>query len=103
MIIMTKKEILFLADFLREENIEEYCFCFFEYEQEREDEDEDEKIIRTIYFYNNYYIREDFHCDSTKTKFYSMFKNLNLTEEENEHVEDEKLKKLKLKAKIKDF
>jgi hypothetical protein len=94
---MTKKEILFLADFLREENIEKYCFCFFEYEQE------DEEIIRTIYFYNNYYIREDFHFNSTKTKFYSMFRNLNLTEEENEHVDDEKLKKLKLKAKIKDF
>ena len=56
MIIMKKKEILFLADFLREENIEKYCFCFFEYEREYENEHENEEIIRKVYFYNNYFL-----------------------------------------------
>lgn len=92
--IITKKEILFLADFFKED-VTKYSFKISE-----SDDDDDEYIkIKEIYFYNGYYIIEELphHADQP---FYSIHKNIS---EELTDQEHKKLKELKLVSKIKKF
>lgn len=89
--IITKKEILFLADFFKED-VEKYSFKI--------SDDDDEYIkIKEIYFYNGYYIIEELPHHADKA-FYSIHKNIG---EELTDQEHKKLKELKLISKIKNF
>lgn len=92
--ILTKNDILFLSDFFNND-IEKYLFCI----REEEDDDESGIVIRSIYFYKNYYVIS-IHYSSSGEPFYLLEKNIY---EDLDDLEEEKLKKLKLASKISNF